>query len=159
MEEYSNINRSDLAQKRRAQLDQQKCPVCNASRERRYLMGNLEDQIITWLRDNNVTPFDSCILCVEKHVGRAVILWEELLSAKQSGTEDGTARVNIYKNHIKILGHLGNAYDESADYSELHDFLKIAERNYRYEGTAPDWPTLLALMEAVKTPEVDHADD
>ena len=58
--------------------------------------------------------------------------------------------MNVYRNHIKIIGHLGNAYDESADFPELHELLKAAERNYRYEGIAPDWPALLALMEKIK---------
>lgn len=129
---------------------QAKCPTCGAIRERVRHMGRFEDEIVRWLRETNAAASDSCILCVEKHVSRALVLWEELLSAAGSGAKDGSAAVNVYRNHIKIIGHLGNAYDESADFPELHELLKAAERNYRYEGIAPDWPALLAAMEAVK---------
>ena len=98
---------------------------------------------------------DSCILCVEKHVGRAIVLWEELLSATGSGTKEGEASVNVYRNHIKIIGHLGNAYDESADFVELHEMLKEAERNYRYEGIVPNWEVILKDMERVKSQQIN----
>lgn len=129
---------------------QAKCPTCGAIRERVRRMGRFEDEIVRWLRETNAVASDSCILCVEKHVSRALVLWEELLSAAGSGAKDGSAAVNVYRNHIKIIGHLGNAYDESADFQELHELLKAAERNYRYEGIAPDWPALLALMGKIK---------
>ena len=139
-----------IAATREAAEKQAKCPTCGAIRERVGRMTRFEDEIVRWLRETNAAASDSCILCVEKHVSRALVLWEELLSAACSGAKDGSAAVNVYRNHIKIIGHLGNAYDESADFPELHELLKAAERNYRYEGIAPDWPALLAEMEAVK---------
>lgn len=139
-----------IASTREAAEKQAKCPTCGAIRERMGRMTRFEDEIVRWLRETNAAASDSCILCVEKHVSRALVLWEELLSAAGSGAKDGSAAVNVYRNHIKIIGHLGNAYDESADFPELHELLKAAERNYRYEGIAPDWPALLALMEKIK---------
>ena len=139
-----------IAATREAAEKQAKCPTCGAIRERLGRMTRFEDEIVRWLRETNAAASDSCILCVEKHVSRALVLWEELLSATGSGAKDGSAAVNVYRNHIKIIGHLGNAYDESADFPELHELLKTAERSYRYEGIAPDWPALLAAMEAVK---------
>ena len=139
-----------IAATREAAEKQAKCPTCGAIRERLGRMTRFEDEIVRWLRETNAAASDSCILCVEKHVSRALVLWEELLYAAGSGAKDGSAAVNVYRNHIKIIGHLGNAYDESADFPELHELLKAAERNYRYEGIAPDWPALLAEMEAVK---------
>lgn len=139
-----------IASTREAAEKQAKCPTCGAIRERMWRMEHFEDEIVRWLRETNAAASDSCILCVEKHVSRALVLWEELLSAAGSGAKDGSAAVNVYRNHIKIIGHLGNAYDESADFPELHELLKAAERNYRYEGIAPDWPALLALMEKIK---------
>ena len=139
-----------IAATREVAEKQAKCPTCGAIRERMGRMTRFEDEIVHWLRETNAAASDSCILCVEKHVSRALVLWEELLSAAGSGAKDGSAAVNVYRNHIKIIGHLGNAYDESADFQELHELLKTAERNYRYEGIAPDWPALLAAMEAVK---------
>lgn len=127
------------------------CPVCGArTRQQGMRMQIIEDEIIRWLRENNVTATDSCIFCVEKHVGRALILWEESLSAQDSGTAEGVGRVNTYLNHIKIIGHLGNAYDESADYPELHEVLKKAERQYRYSGTVPPWADILTELKKVK---------
>lgn len=139
-----------IASTREAAEKQAKCPTCGAIRERMGRMTRFEDEIVRWLRETNAAASDSCILCVEKHVSRALVLWEELLSAAGSGAKDGSAAVNVYRNHIKIIGHLGNAYDESADFQELHELLKAAERNYRYEGIAPDWPALLALMGKIK---------
>lgn len=139
-----------IAATREAAEKQAKCPTCGAIRERMGRMTRFEDEIVRWLRETNAAASDSCILCVEKHVSRALVLWEELLSAAGSGAKDGSAAVNVYRNHIKIIGHLGNAYDESADFQELHELLKAAERNYRYEGIAPDWPALLALMGKIK---------
>lgn len=134
---------------------QRKCPTCGASRNRNIQMRRFEDEIVRWLRETNVTASDSCILCVEKHISRAMILWEELLSASGSGTKDGVASVNVYRNHIKIIGHLGNAYDESADFPKLHQLLKEAERAYRYEGIAPNWSELLVEMEAIKNNKIN----
>lgn len=139
-----------IAATREAAEKQAKCPTCGAIRERLGRMERFEDEIVRWLRETNAAASDSCILCVEKHVSRALVLWEELLSAAGSGAKDGSAAVNVYRNHIKIIGHLGNAYDESADFPELHELLKAAERNYRYEGIAPDWPALLAAMGKIK---------
>ena len=149
-QKHIDIMNQHLASMQEVTEKQAKCPTCGAIRERVRRMGRFEDEIVRWLRETNAAASDSCILCVEKHVSRALVLWEELLSATGSGAKDGSAAVNVYRNHIKIIGHLGNAYDESADFPELHELLKAAERNYRYEGIAPDWPALLAAMEAVK---------
>ena len=146
----SNATPEEIAAASTEQRRRNACPTCGAIRERMRHMERFEDEIVRWLRETNAAASDSCILCVEKHVSRALVLWEELLSAAGSGAKDGSAAVNVYRNHIKIIGHLGNAYDESADFPELHELLKAAERNYRYEGIAPDWPALLAEMEAVK---------
>lgn len=145
----------EFQQQRERNEKQRKCPTCGAIRERMGRMTRFEDEIVRWLRETNATASDSCILCVEKHVSRAMILWEELLSASGSGTKDGVASVNVYRNHIKIIGHLGNAYDESTDFVELHEMLKEAERNYRYEGIVPNWEVILKEMERVKSQQIN----
>lgn len=146
----SNATPEEIAAASTEQRRRNACPTCGAIRERMRHMERFEDEIVRWLRETNAAASDSCILCVEKHVSRALVLWEELLSAAGSGAKDGSAAVNVYRNHIKIIGHLGNAYDESADFQELHELLKAAERNYRYEGIAPDWAALLTAMEKIK---------
>ena len=52
-----------------------------------------------------------------------MIYYEELMTAQGSGTADGTASVSVMKNHLKILGHLGCAIEESEDFTELNALL------------------------------------
>lgn len=126
------------------------CPTCGARFERERMMHRFDYSITDFLRQNRVAKLDSCILCVEKHVSRAMIYFDELLTAKGSGTSTGTASVNIPMNHLKILGHLGCAIEESEDYTELNTYLIDAERDYRYEGISPDWSTISSLISDVK---------
>ena len=75
-----------------------------------------------------------------------------------SGTSDGSASVSVMKNHLKILGHLGCAIEESEDFTELNDLLIQTERNYRYEGLGPDWEKILDFLskeETLKNTEKD----
>ncbi len=127
-----------------------KCLICGARRERESMMNRFEDEISRWLRETNASASDSCILCVEKHVGKALVLWDEMITAQGSGNKDGKASVHVYRNHVKIIGHLGNAVDESIEFTELHELLKSSERSYRYEGITPDWDKIIELMEKQK---------
>ena len=115
------------------------------------MMRLFEDEIGRFLRENRFVKMDSCILCVQKHVSRAMIYYEELMTAQGSGTADGTASVSVMKNHLKILGHLGCAIEESEDYPELNAMLIETERNYRYEGLGPDWGK---IMEKLRDSEI-----
>ncbi len=66
-----------------------------------------------------------------------MIYYEELMTAQGSGTADGTASVSVMKNHLKILGHLGCAIEESEDYPELNAMLIETERKSRYAAQGP----------------------
>ena len=99
-------------------------------------------EILMYLKDHRIVKLDSCILCVKKHVSRAMIYYEELLTAENSGKADGSAAVNVPMNHLKILGHLGCAIEESEDFTELHTLLLKTERDYRYNGISPDWKAI-----------------
>ena len=55
----------------------------------------------------------------------------------------------VMKNHLKILGHLGCAIEESEDFSELNELLIQTERNYRYEGLGPDWEKISDQLKVV----------
>ena len=140
---YSNITKEELEaklkQQKREREASEKCPACGARRFRENSMRRFEDEIGRFLRENRFVKMDSCILCVEKHVARAMVYHEELMTAKDSGASDGTASVSVMKNHLKILGHLGCAIEESEDFTELNELLIQTERNYRYEGLGPDW--------------------
>ena len=150
---YSNITKEELEAKFKQQRAEreaaEKCPTCGARRNRESMMRRFEDEIGHFLRENRFVKMDSCILCVQKHVSRAMIYYEELMTAQGSGTADGTASVSVMKNHLKILGHLGCAIEESEDYPELNAMLIETERNYRYEGLGPDWGKISDQLKVV----------
>ena len=152
---YSNITKEELEAKLKQQRAEreaaEKCPTCGARRNRESMMRRFEDEIGHFLRENRFVKMDSCILCVQKHVSRAMVYYEELMTAQGSGTADGTASVSVMKNHLKILGHLGCAIEESEDYPELNAMLIETERNYRYEGLGPDWGK---IMEKLRDSEI-----
>lgn len=132
---------------RAAQAEKErKCPVCGARREREQRMSRFESDILDYLRDNRITKRDSCIICVQKHIGTAMRYYAEMMSAKDSGKVDGEAAVNIKLNHLAIIGELGCARDEAEEYTDLYNAIKEQERNYRYEGVEPDWRYLAALI-------------
>ena len=133
---------------------QKSCPVCGALRERERFMRRYEDELSEFLRRNNEVKRDSCIYCVEKHVGKAMVLLDELLSNRPLHTEHGTAeydaRIKTELNHLGIIGNLQAATDEAEEWQELHDTLLSAEREYRYHGTVPDWEKISGMIEEVK---------
>ena len=157
MQKFSNITAeqaekiiTEHEQKRKERAEQAEktasCPVCGARREREQRMSRLEMDIVDYLRSNRIVRFDSCIICVQKHVGTAMQYYAEMLKAKDSGKKDGTAKVDIKRNHLKIIGELNCAIDESAEYTDLNTALIEQERQYRYEGIEPDWNYIAALI-------------
>ena len=132
---------------RAAQAEKERnCPVCGAKREREQRMSRFDSDILNYIRQNRLIKRDSCILCVQKHIGRAMEYYKEMLSAKGSGTADGDAAINVMLNHLAILGHLGCAIEESDDYADLQIAIIEQERQYRYEGIEPDWRYIAALI-------------
>lgn len=123
-----------------------KCPVCGARREREHRMSRFDNDILDFIRQNRLVKRDSCILCVQKHIGRAMEYYQEMLTAHNSGTDDGTAAVDVKLNHLSVLGHLGCAIEESDQFEDLQTAITEQERQYRYEGTEPDWRYLAALI-------------
>ena len=134
---------------------QKSCPVCGALRERERFMRRYEDELSEFLRRNNEVKRDSCIYCVEKHVGKAMVLLDELLSNRPLHVEHGTteydARIKTELNHLGIIGNLQAATDEAEEWPELHDTLLAAEREYRYRGTMPDWEKISGLIAGQKS--------
>ena len=126
------------------------CPVCQARWKNERQMRRFNSEIIDFLNRNRMVKLDSCTICVKKHVARAMIYYEELLSASGSGTASGTAAVNVPMNHLKIIGHLGCAIEESEDFPELFELLLKSERDYRYEGICPDWETIAKKISDVE---------
>ena len=70
----------------------------------------------------------SCIECVEKHLGAALVLLTE--------TREG------YAYRLRAIGHLFEAEDESQEWPQLHAAVREARKTYQADGTLPDWDTL-----------------
>lgn len=141
------------AKRKTQQIEAQKssnCPVCQARKNREQVLHRFNDDIMHTFRDVSIVSLDSCILCVQKHVSRAMVYYEEMLTAGGSGTADGTAAVNVKINHLKVLGHLGCAIEESDEYAELHDLLIQTERAYRYEALGPNWQKIAEKITEVE---------
>ena len=70
----------------------------------------------------------SCIDCVEKHLGAAIVLLTE--------TREG------YAYRLRAIGHLFEAEDESQEWPELHAAIREARKVYQADGKLPDWEAL-----------------
>ena len=124
-----------------------KCPVCGAKREREHRMARYESDFVEYLLRNRIVQFDSCMICVKKHIGTAMRLYKELINAKNSGKYDTSeGAVNEMLDHLSIIGELQCAFKESMDYPDLHTAIIAQERLYRYEGIEPDWRAIAALI-------------
>lgn len=149
---YSNATPEFLAE---LSAKTARCPTCGQNSMR---MAAFENQISTYLMEQNPNALaaDSCILCVEKHIGDAMTLTKELMTASNSGTlKNGqiTSSVNAYRNHVEIIGNLCEAAKESVKWTKLHDAILKAERQYRYNGVIPEWDVILAVMSEVRRSE------
>ena len=82
---------------------------------------------------------DSCLDCVEKHLGAAMVLLGEV--------RDG------YEYRLRIIGHLHEAEDESQEYNALHDAIREARKAWQEDGTVPDWEKLCGMAEKLQKSE------
>jgi hypothetical protein len=76
----------------------------------------------------------SCLECVEKHLGAALVLMTE--------TREG------YAHRLRAIGHLHEAADESQEWPDLHAAIRRARKAYQASGTIPDWNRLATLAHA-----------
>ena len=128
-----------------AELEKQRtCQTCGTERKQMMYMHGFEQSIIQYLRDSRLVKRDSCIQCVEKHVGKALVLYKELLTASE------TNNVNAKLNHLEIIGNLQAATDEAEQWQELHDAIDTAEREYRYKGNGPNWGEISGMIQVAK---------
>ena len=74
----------------------------------------------------------SCLECIEKHLGAAMVLLAEI--------HDG------YAYRLQFIGHLHEAEDESQEWPQLHDLIRQARKTYQQQGVAPDWELLARTM-------------
>jgi len=80
----------------------------------------------------------SCIHCVEKHVGAAMVLLSELNDLP----DDEASRRQGFSRRLRAIGHLFEAEDESQQWPELHAAIREARKAYQASGQMPDWDTL-----------------
>jgi hypothetical protein len=81
----------------------------------------------------------SCLECVEKHLGAALVIASEI--------HDG------YTYHLQLIGHLHEAEDESQEFLKLHEMIRSARKTYQQEGIIPNWETLAQTLSEAKN---DH---
>jgi hypothetical protein len=85
----------------------------------------------------NTTPVrPSCLECVEKHLGAAFVIASEI--------HDG------YAYHLRFIGHLYEAEDESQEFMKLHERIRAARKSYHREGNIPDWEILAQEIREIK---------
>jgi hypothetical protein len=115
-----------------------RCPTCGAQRTRESLFYNAEQGLMQMLREQQLIGRESCIECVEKHVGQAMVKIAEISSGYPT-------------YHLLAVGHLQEAWEESTEYTELHDYLLEARRDYQREGKIPDWTRIAEMITEVKS--------
>jgi len=88
----------------------------------------------------------SCIHCVEKHVGAAMVLLSELNDLP----DDEASRRQGFSRRLRAIGHLFEAEDESQQWPELHAAIRAARKTYQADGTMPDFEDLGTLANGVR---------
>jgi hypothetical protein len=78
--------------------------------------------------NNDNISRQSCIECVEKHIGAAFVIASEI--------HDG------YAYRLRLIGHLHEAEDESQQYLELHNLIRQTRKEYQKNNTIPNWELL-----------------
>lgn len=78
----------------------------------------------------------SCIECVEKHVGAALVL---LTEAREG-----------YAYRLRAIGHLFEAEDESQEWPQLHAAIREARKRYQAAEEMPDWNGLDGMLAEVR---------
>lgn len=135
------------------------CPACNGKGtidsvqfERRdpFAHRRFDDGMMQYIRSNHLFKRESCILCVEKHIGAAREYYREMLKAAGSGNSSGDAKISVELNHLSVIGQLALAMEEAEEYEELYELLKATERIYRYEHIEPNWSEIAIKILAVK---------
>jgi len=140
-EPFSNATTEEAAAQKAKLETHRTCPTCAAERHNTMRMRGFEQSILQHIREQRLVKRDSCIQCVEKHIGKALVLYKELLTATEKNN------VNVELNHLEIIGNLQAATDEAEQWPDLHDTIDAAERGYRYTGEEPNWTRIAELIQ------------
>ena len=76
----------------------------------------------------SVAPRPSCLECVEKHLGAAMVLLSEIYHG--------------YQHRLLLIGHLHEAEEESQQWPLLHEMIRQSRKAYQLDGITPDWESL-----------------
>ncbi len=79
----------------------------------------------------------SCLECVEKHLGSALVLMTECR--------------NGYPHRLLAIGHLHEAEDESQQWPELHAMVRQVRKDFQQHNKTPNYERLAELIEQVKS--------
>lgn len=96
---------------------------------------------------------DSCLECVDKHLGAARVLIAE---ARDGYPHAPRALVHLKKAESAAsrrqlaIGHLHEAEDESQAWGSLHDAIRAARKAYQSQKAVPDFPTLADMAEGIR---------
>jgi len=82
----------------------------------------------------------SCIGCVEKHLGAAMVLLAELNDLP----DDDASRRQGFSRRLRAIGHLFEAEDESQEWPDLHAAIREARMGYQSMGAMPGIDSLAA---------------
>ena len=88
----------------------------------------------------------SCIECVEKHLGAALVLLAELNDLP----DDEASRRQGFSRRLRAIGHLFEAEDQSQEWPDLHATIRAARRAYQADSAMPTWDT---LAEKIRQPQ------
>ena len=83
---------------------------------------------------NAVRP--SCLECVEKHLGAAMVILSEIHVG--------------YAYRLQFVGHLNEAAEESQEWPELHRIIRRSRKEYQRDETIPDWELLAQKIAEIK---------
>ena len=89
----------------------------------------------------------SCIECVEKHLGAAMVLLAELNDLP----DDEASRRQGFSRRLRAIGHLFEAEDESQEWPDLHAAIRAARKAYQADGIMPDSEDLGTHADGVRT--------
>ena len=86
-------------------------------------------------KQKNTQVRRSCLQCVEKHLGAAIVLMGEVL--------------NGYPHRLLAIGHLHEAEEESQEWPALHAAIRHDRTRYQDYNMAPDWERLDKLVQSI----------
>ena len=77
-----------------------------------------------------------CLECVEKHIGAAMVILSEIHAG--------------YAYHLRLIGHLHEAEEESQEWESLFRLIRKARKRYQTKQVIPDWDIIAQELSNVK---------